>query len=148
MIQVDDPTVGVTVTENQIVIHDQPGQAEITLAAGVHQFEVTVKQPSGDTTFNTDRFLLHRGGRKVIDVRLGLEKSLAKRRLASSMLPADESRVVLTKGPGPQAPGSSSWERGGGGMGSCGGWKRDGPCPQPGETRRSPNKTGLARARF
>jgi len=112
VIQVDDPTVGVTVTENQIVIHDQPGQAEITLAAGVHQFEVTVKQPSGNTTFNTDRFLLHRGGRKVIDVRLGLEKSLAKRRLASSMLPANESRVVLTKAPGPQAPGSSSLERG------------------------------------
>jgi Leucine-rich repeat (LRR) protein/tRNA A-37 threonylcarbamoyl transferase component Bud32 len=73
IIQVDDPAIAVTLTEDRIVIHDGPGQAEITLAAGEHQFEVTLKQPSGETRFKSEKFTLKRGGRKVLEV----EKELA-----------------------------------------------------------------------
>ena len=53
-----------TIRENRIAILDRPGQREITLAAGEHQLEVTVKEPTGEKTFTTDRFALSRGGRK------------------------------------------------------------------------------------
>jgi serine/threonine protein kinase len=68
VIKVDDPTVGVTVAEDQIVIHDGEGRAEITLAAGPHQLDVTLKQPSGEARFRTDKFTLSRGGKQVIEV--------------------------------------------------------------------------------
>lgn len=69
VVEIDDPNIGVTVTENQVVIHDGPGQAEITLAAGEHQLALTLKQPSGTTSFETEKFKLERGGRKIIAVR-------------------------------------------------------------------------------
>jgi hypothetical protein len=38
---------------------------------------VTLKQPSGETQFKTDRFTLNRGGRKVIEVEEELAKAVA-----------------------------------------------------------------------
>ncbi len=75
VIQIDDPRVEVTIQENRVAILDQPGQREITLAAGEHELEVTVKEASREETFTTDRFTLSRGGRKVIDVREELAKA-------------------------------------------------------------------------
>ncbi len=112
VIKIDDPSIEVTVKENHIVIHDRPDQSEITLEAGEHQLEVTVKQLSGETTFNTDRFMLHRGGQKVIDVRAELEQSVAQRTVTRPMQPADESRVAITKDQRPQTPAPSSLDRG------------------------------------
>jgi serine/threonine protein kinase/Leucine-rich repeat (LRR) protein len=78
-IEIDDPQVEVTIRENRVAILDRPGQREITLAAGEHQLDVTVKEPTGEKTFTTDRFTLSRGGRKIIDVRAELSKALASR---------------------------------------------------------------------
>jgi serine/threonine protein kinase/Leucine-rich repeat (LRR) protein len=79
VIEIDDPQVEVTIRENRVAILDRPGQREITLAAGEHELEVTVKEPTGEKTFTTDRFTLSRGGRKIIDVRAELSKALASR---------------------------------------------------------------------
>jgi serine/threonine protein kinase/Leucine-rich repeat (LRR) protein len=81
VIRVNDPALVVSLSEDQIVIHDGKGSAEITLAAGDHEFDVTVKQPSGDTSFKTSKFTLTRGDRKVIEV----EQEMAK---AASLTPA------------------------------------------------------------
>ncbi len=77
VIEIDDPAATVQVEENQVVIHDGRGQAEITLAAGDHQLEVTVKQPTGEAKFKTDKFTLRRGDRKVIEARQELAKAVA-----------------------------------------------------------------------
>ena len=77
VIAVDDPNVTVSVKEGLIVIHDGQGRAEITLGAGDHQLEVTLKQPAGDATFKTDKFTLSRGGRKVFEAREELGKVAA-----------------------------------------------------------------------
>jgi Leucine-rich repeat (LRR) protein len=82
VIQIDDPQVEVTIQENRVAILDRAGQREITLTAGEHQLEVTVKESTGEKTFTTDRFTLSRGGRKVIDVRAELSKALAARAAA------------------------------------------------------------------
>jgi len=74
VIQVDDPTVTVTVKEDTVLIHDGQGQAEITVAAGEHQLQVTLTQSSGQSKFITDKFTLHRGERKVVEVREELAK--------------------------------------------------------------------------
>ena len=92
VIQIDDPQVLVTIQENRVVIQDRPGQREITLTAGEHQLEVTVKEPTGEKTFTTDRFSLSRGGRKVIDVHTELAKASASRPAVPTQPP--------TSGPG------------------------------------------------
>ncbi|HEV8072018.1 MAG TPA: protein kinase [Planctomycetaceae bacterium] len=79
VIQIDDPEVAVTIQENRVAIQDRPGQREITLKAGEHQLEVTVKESTGEKTFTTDKFMLRRGGRKVIEVREELSKALSAR---------------------------------------------------------------------
>jgi serine/threonine protein kinase/Leucine-rich repeat (LRR) protein len=79
VIEIDDPQVEVTIRENRVAILDRPGQREITLAAGEHELDVTVKEPTGEKTFTTDRFTLSRGGRKIIDVRAELSKASAAR---------------------------------------------------------------------
>ena len=79
VIQIDDPQVEVTIQENRVTIQDRPGQREITLTAGEHQLEVTMKDPTGEKAFTTERFTLSRGGRKIIDVREELDKALASR---------------------------------------------------------------------
>ena len=77
VIEVDDPTITLKVKEDQVVIHDGQGQAEITLAAGDHQLEVTVKQASSEAKFKTDKFTLRRGDRKVFEAREELAKAVA-----------------------------------------------------------------------
>jgi serine/threonine protein kinase/Leucine-rich repeat (LRR) protein len=93
VIEVDEPSVGVTVTENEIVIHDGRGQAEITLAAGEHQLAVTLKQPSGTSSFETENFTLERGGKKILRVR----RQLA--RVASTSIAAP-AKATTEKSPG------------------------------------------------
>jgi len=88
VIKVDDPSIEVMVQENHAVLLDRKGHSEITLAAGEHQLQVTVKQPSGETTFNTDKFVLSRGGEKVVDVQQELTKAIALRVPAVPKLPA------------------------------------------------------------
>ncbi len=88
VIKVDDPSIEVMVQENHAVLLDRKGHSEITLAAGEHQLEVTVKQPSGETTFKTDKFVLSRGGEKVVDVQQELAKAIALRVPAVPKLPA------------------------------------------------------------
>jgi Leucine-rich repeat (LRR) protein/tRNA A-37 threonylcarbamoyl transferase component Bud32 len=68
VVEVDDPKVEVNVKENGAVIQDRPGQREITLAAGEHEFEVTIKDPAGESHFFTRRLTLKRGGKEIIDV--------------------------------------------------------------------------------
>jgi len=97
VIAVDDPTVTVQVQENQIVIHDGQGQAEITLAAGDHQFDVTVKQSAGESTFQTDKFTLRRGGTKVIEVQQELANAVALRVPALQTQPKSESSAASTE---------------------------------------------------
>ncbi|HXY35906.1 MAG TPA: protein kinase, partial [Planctomycetaceae bacterium] len=77
IIAVDDPSVTVTVKDGLIVVHDGQGRAEIALGAGDHQLEVTLKQPTGDATFKTDKFTLSRGGRKIFEAREELAKVAA-----------------------------------------------------------------------
>ncbi len=111
VIAVDDPNVTVTVKEGLIVVHDGQGRAEITLGAGDHQLEVTLKQPTGDATFKTDKFALSRGGRKVFEAR----EELAK--VAESPTPAlpppRESRTVgtIAKERKPQGPAVADLDR-------------------------------------
>ena len=97
VIEVDDPTVDVTVEEGQIVIQDGRGAREITLSAGDHQLAVTVKQPSGETTFKTDRFTLSRGGRRVIVVREELSRVVASPSDSRKKLAEDKTRAATTK---------------------------------------------------
>jgi Leucine-rich repeat (LRR) protein/tRNA A-37 threonylcarbamoyl transferase component Bud32 len=68
VIEVDDPKVEVTVKENGAVIQDRPGQREITLAAGEHEFEVAIKDAAGEHHFFTRKLTLKRGGKEIIDV--------------------------------------------------------------------------------
>ncbi|HEV8000141.1 MAG TPA: protein kinase, partial [Planctomycetaceae bacterium] len=97
VIEIDDPTVEVTVKEGLIVIQDGLGAREITLAAGDHQLAVTVKQASGETTFKTDRFTLSRGGRKVIAVREELNRVAALPSDSRQKLAGDKTRAATTK---------------------------------------------------
>jgi eukaryotic-like serine/threonine-protein kinase len=92
VIEVDDPSVGVTVSENAVVIHDGRGQAEIVLAAGDHQLAVTLKQPSGTSSFETEKFTLERGGKKILKVR----RELIPPATASIPAPTDRSAAAWT----------------------------------------------------
>jgi WD40 repeat protein/Leucine-rich repeat (LRR) protein len=69
VVEVDDPKVEVTVKENGAVIQDRPGEREITLVAGEHEVQVTIKDAAGETHFFTRKLTLKRGGREVVDVR-------------------------------------------------------------------------------
>jgi eukaryotic-like serine/threonine-protein kinase len=108
VIKVDDPAIEVLLKENHAVLLDRTGHAEITLAAGEHQLEVTVKQPSGETTFNTDKFVLSRGGEKVIEVREELAKAIASRVPAVPIPPATRTAGAMAKEQTSPAPPSAS----------------------------------------
>jgi Leucine-rich repeat (LRR) protein len=69
ILEVDDPGIEVTVRENGAVIQDHPGQRVITVAAGEHELEVVIKDPSGETRFATKKFTLKRNGKAVVNVR-------------------------------------------------------------------------------
>ncbi len=101
VIEVDDPNVTVKVHENHVAIHDGQGQAAITLAAGEHQLDVTLQQPTGEATFRTDKFVLRRGGKKVFEAREELAKAVA------SLTPTVPNSPVA-KSPGPKSPVSNS----------------------------------------
>ncbi len=88
VLEIDDPSIGITVKEHQVVLHDGKGHAEITLSAGDHQLEVTVKQPSGDAKFSTEQFTLHRGGKKVIEVREELAQAARAQNAPAKNAPA------------------------------------------------------------
>jgi serine/threonine protein kinase/Leucine-rich repeat (LRR) protein len=77
VVAIDDPAVGVTVAENQVVLHDGRGQAEITLAAGEHTLAITLKLPSGVSAFETAKFTLERGGKKIIQAQKELDRLAA-----------------------------------------------------------------------
>jgi serine/threonine protein kinase/Leucine-rich repeat (LRR) protein len=70
VVAVDDPDMDVTVAEaGAVLIEDRNGKRQITLAAGEHELEVTVRDSGGEARFFTKRFVLHRGGKQVINVR-------------------------------------------------------------------------------
>jgi len=69
VIEVDEPGLAVTVEENKVAIQDQPGQREITLPAGPHHLDVTVKDRSGRlVALLRETFTLERGGKRIVDV--------------------------------------------------------------------------------
>ncbi len=98
-------------TENQIVLLDGRGQSEITVAAGDHQLDVTVNQSSGATTFNTDKFTINRGGRKVIEVQEELAKAVASRESTVPKLPQFGSCALIAKDHTPQTSPSDTVDR-------------------------------------
>jgi serine/threonine protein kinase/Leucine-rich repeat (LRR) protein len=69
VIVVDDPDAQVTLMEDGAVIQDRRGQRTITLSAGEHELQVTVKDTAGESHFFTKKLVLTRGGREVINVR-------------------------------------------------------------------------------
>jgi Leucine-rich repeat (LRR) protein/tRNA A-37 threonylcarbamoyl transferase component Bud32 len=75
VIVVDDPTTEVTVKEGGAVIEDPKGNRRITLTAGGHELEVSVRDPGGETRFFTKSFVLSRGGKKVVTVREELARA-------------------------------------------------------------------------
>jgi serine/threonine protein kinase/WD40 repeat protein len=75
VIEVDDPSIEVTVKEGGATLLDRKGGRTVTLAGGEHQLEVTVSDANGgDVTFHTDKFTLSRGGKQIVNVRLELAK--------------------------------------------------------------------------
>jgi Leucine-rich repeat (LRR) protein len=75
VIEVDDPDVEVTIKEHGADIVDPRGQRRITLAAGGHELEVTVKEPTGTIHVFTKASQLRRGGKQVISVRQELARA-------------------------------------------------------------------------
>jgi len=111
VIQIDDPQFEVTIRENHVAIQDRPGQTEITLTAGEHQLEVTVKEPTGEKTFTTDGFTLSRGGRKVIDVREELNKADTSRAVGLPKAVKSDSKIAILSDVAPSVPTPSDLER-------------------------------------
>jgi serine/threonine protein kinase/Leucine-rich repeat (LRR) protein len=111
VIEVDDPSVTLQVKENQVVIHDGQGQAEITLAAGDHQLEVTVKQAASEAKFKTDKFTLSRGGTKVIEARQELAKAVASLTPIAPKQPEARPGGTTTKDRVPPVPAGSDLDR-------------------------------------
>jgi hypothetical protein len=69
VIVVDDPDARVTLAEGGAVIHDRRGQRTLSLSAGPHELQVTVKDSAGESHFFTKKLVLTRGGREIINVR-------------------------------------------------------------------------------
>jgi serine/threonine protein kinase/Leucine-rich repeat (LRR) protein len=93
VIEVDDPKVEVTVKENGVVIQDRPGQREITLAAGEHDVEVTIKDTAGETHFFTGNLTLKRGDKKLVNVR----RDLVEKQKPEPIPPPEPPREVERK---------------------------------------------------
>jgi Leucine-rich repeat (LRR) protein/tRNA A-37 threonylcarbamoyl transferase component Bud32 len=77
VIEVNDPETEVTVTEGGALIQDRKGQRQVTLVAGKHELEVTVRDPTGEVRFFTTCFQLRRGGTEVVSVRQELARQTA-----------------------------------------------------------------------
>ncbi len=102
-VTIDDPAVGVTIAENQVVLHDGRGQAEITLSAGEHALTVTLTQPSGVSSFETEKFTLERGGKKIIQAQKELDRIAA----TSIAKPANSAAsIAASRDPSPKPPDS------------------------------------------
>jgi eukaryotic-like serine/threonine-protein kinase len=69
VLEVDDPTMEVTIKENGAVIRDPQGQRVITLAAGEHDLEVVIKDADGELRSFSRLLTLARGGKTVLSVR-------------------------------------------------------------------------------
>jgi hypothetical protein len=69
VIEVDDPSLEVTVKENGAVIRDPRGKRTITLTAGEHDLEVSVKDTEGEFRSLTKKFTLLRGGKEIVRIR-------------------------------------------------------------------------------
>jgi serine/threonine protein kinase/Leucine-rich repeat (LRR) protein len=76
VIVVDDPDAKVTVTEGGAEIQDRKGQRTITLAAGEHELQVTIKDLAGESRFFTKTLVLTRGGREIVNARQELNSAL------------------------------------------------------------------------
>jgi serine/threonine protein kinase/Leucine-rich repeat (LRR) protein len=81
-IRVDDPLMEVTVKENGAVIRDPQAKRVISLDAGDHELKVLVKDADGEMESFTRHFTIRRGGTKVLDVKLELEKEKLEREQA------------------------------------------------------------------
>jgi tRNA A-37 threonylcarbamoyl transferase component Bud32 len=75
VIEVDDPDTTVTLKEGGAVIQDGKGRREVTLAAGTHDLEVTVRDAAGEVRFFTTTFQLRRGGKETVNVRRELARA-------------------------------------------------------------------------
>ncbi|HEV3303483.1 MAG TPA: protein kinase [Planctomycetaceae bacterium] len=111
VIEVDDPAITLNVKEDQVVIHDGQGQAEITLAAGDHQLEVTVKQASSEAKFKTDKFTLRRGDRKAFEAREELAKAVASLTPIAPKRPETRPIVKTPKDQKPRVAAGSDLDR-------------------------------------
>ncbi len=78
VVEVDDPHIEVVVKEKGVVLQEGPGRREISVAAGAHELEVTIKDAGGETRLLTKTLTLSRGGKEVINVRQELA-ALAKK---------------------------------------------------------------------
>ncbi|MBM4071491.1 MAG: hypothetical protein FJ271_21530 [Planctomycetes bacterium] len=78
IVETDDPDIEVTVKENGVTLLDKKGQRTITLAAGNHKLDVTVKDAGGELRFFTSEFNLSRGGKKVVNVRQEMARGKGK----------------------------------------------------------------------
>jgi formylglycine-generating enzyme required for sulfatase activity/serine/threonine protein kinase len=77
IVEVDDPKIEVLVKDNGLVIQDGVGRREITVAAGPHELDVTIKDAAGETRLPTKKFTLSRDGKEVLNIRQ--ELALAKK---------------------------------------------------------------------
>jgi len=69
VVEVDDPTMEVTIKENGAVIRDPQGQRVINLTAGEHDLEVVIKEADGELRSFSRLLTLTRGGKTVLSVR-------------------------------------------------------------------------------
>jgi serine/threonine protein kinase len=75
VIEVDDPSVEVTVKEGEAVLLDRTGGRIITLAAGKHELEVRLKDANGEVRFFTKQLTLSRGGKEIVNVQQELARA-------------------------------------------------------------------------
>jgi Leucine-rich repeat (LRR) protein/tRNA A-37 threonylcarbamoyl transferase component Bud32 len=68
VVDVDDPDAQVTVKEGDVTIDDRKGRRRVTLAAGEHELQVTVRNPDGQARSFTKVLVLRRAGEEVVDV--------------------------------------------------------------------------------
>ena len=96
VIAVDDPDTEVTVKEGAAVILDGRGQRRITLTAGEHDLEVSVKDASGEVRFPFNKtIVLSRGGKEIVNIREELARTSEKRALALADSSKQADPVVL-----------------------------------------------------
>jgi Leucine-rich repeat (LRR) protein len=91
VVDVDDPDAQVTVKEGDVTIDDRKGRRRVTLAAGEHELQVTVRNPDGQARSFTKVLVLRRAGEEVVDV--GNELRTAK---SSATTPGGQTPAPLS----------------------------------------------------